>query len=93
MNASITSKNELKKTGGVTLSVSSNELAVSISGNVVTIQASENEVKCSSLLSGPGPVQDISRSLTLEFSPAELKQLFDAVISAGLLRVSLMPCA
>jgi len=88
MKAEIKSKDELKETRGVTLTVSSDQLSVSTSKRFVTVRASENEVICSAALSGSGPVQDITRELTLKLSPADMTRILDAALKANLLRVT-----
>ncbi len=88
MKAEIKSKDELKETRGVTLTVSSDDLSISASKRFVTVRASENEVKCSAALSGSGPVQDITRELTLKLSPADITRILNAALKANLLRVT-----
>ncbi len=88
MKAVIKSKNELKEGRPVTLKVSSDDLSISTAGRFLTVRASENEVICSAALSGPGPVKDITRRLTLKLSLADITRILDAALKANLLRVT-----
>ena len=95
MKVKIVSQNILKPTSkGVSLKMAPGEWRASVAGGVLTVSATENEVKCAEYIisGGSGPVQDIDRSLTLELSREDLIQLFDKAICDGLLRLSLEPC-
>ena len=88
MYALIHSKDDNKKTKGSNLRVSSEDFTISVVAGCLEVSASENKIICSSAFDGPGPVKDITSTLTFKLTSVELQRILNESIAAGLLRIN-----